>query len=162
SSSSREDSSARPTIWVRRAPTALPAAPRTASRGDAGTGRLFPLTVRGGGGPPPTPCPTPPRAQPPPRTPHTPRPPPAPAAARAGGVDGTAGGQPRAGAGVAGDPLAGVPPDPVRELPLPARGELLVQLQQRALHVGRGPHRPEGVVLVHPGQAEHRHDRVAD
>ena len=45
-------------------------------------------------------------------------------------------------------------PEPLRE-----RG---VQPLDRTLHVERGPHRPEGIVLVYLRETEHRHHRVAD
>jgi hypothetical protein len=45
--------------------------------------------------------------------------------------------------------------------PVVAR-ELAVQLGERIAHLGGGAHRPQGVILVQHGNAEHRHHRVAD
>jgi hypothetical protein len=39
---------------------------------------------------------------------------------------------------------------------------VIVQVGQAGLHLPRGAHRPEGVVLAHPRQPEHGHHGVAD
>ena len=64
--------------------------------------------------------------------------------------------------GVAGHNLAGVHARSVGESNAPATVELLVQRLEGRLHVGGGSHGPQRVVLVDRGQAEDRHDRVAD
>ena len=64
--------------------------------------------------------------------------------------------------GIAGDDLAGVDPDPDRELHAPGLRQLLVEPREARLHLGRGPNGPEGVVLVRRRDAEDGHHRVAD
>jgi len=58
--------------------------------------------------------------------------------------------------------LAGVDPDPDPQLGHVALRERDIQPLDSSLHVERGPHRPEGIVLVRAREAEHRHHRVAD
>ena len=63
---------------------------------------------------------------------------------------------------VARDDLAGVDPRPDDDADAELGLEVAVQVGERLSHLGRGPHRAERVVLVDPGDAEDRHDRVAD
>ena len=51
-------------------------------------------------------------------------------------------------------------PDVQRDAPFPL--EVAAQEREFALHVGRGAHRSQGVVLVNLGHTEHGHHRVAD
>ena len=62
---------------------------------------------------------------------------------------------------VAGHDLAGVDPDPDPQLGHLTRPGTR-SAARRPLHVERGPHRAQRVVLVGARQAEHRHHRVAD
>ena len=76
------------------------------------------------------------------------------------GVDRVAGGERRR--LVARHHLTGVDPDPNPQLGHLARFERGIQPLHGPLHVERGPHRPQRVVLVCAREAEHRHHRVAD
>ena len=76
-------------------------------------------------------------------------------------VDRVAGDERLARPRVAGDDLAGVDADPARELDAPGRRELGVELGEAPLHLGRGPHGSERVVLVHDRDAEDGHHLVA-
>ena len=78
------------------------------------------------------------------------------------GVDGVAGHQPLARAGVAGDDLAGVDPDVVAAARCPRPLGTRVEGRQRGLHVRGGADRPQRVVLVADRQPEDGHDRIAD
>ena len=60
------------------------------------------------------------------------------------------------------DDLAGVDAGAVGQDHAVARRKVLVHAAQRGLHSGRGPDRPQRIVLVRQRQPEHRHDRVAD
>ena len=76
----------------------------------------------------------------------------APCSSRLATITGSPATSPRLCVGVAGEHLAGVDPDP----------RLQAELGQRVLHLLRCPHGSERVVLVHGGDAEHRHHLVAD
>src|SRR5581483_9615826 len=78
------------------------------------------------------------------------------------GVHDVSGHEPLARCRVARHDLARVDAGPVPDRDAPALLELGVQLRQCVAHLGCGPHGAEGVVLVQKGQAEHRHDRIAD
>ena len=79
-----------------------------------------------------------------------------------GDVDRVAGGQALGVAGVAGDDFAGVDAGPVLQGDPELGSEGDVEVLQRLAHLGGRSHGPQRVVLVHPGQAEDRHDRIAD
>ena len=61
-----------------------------------------------------------------------------------------------------GHDFAGVHPDPAGEGDPVIAAEVVVQRVERRAHVGCRPHRPERIVLVDLGNAEDRHDRIAD
>ena len=66
-----------------------------------------------------------------------------------------------AGSRIAGDDLTGADADPSAE-PHPERPlQLVTQPGEQLVQLNRRPHRPEGVVVVEPRNAEHRHERVA-
>ena len=77
-------------------------------------------------------------------------------------VDRVAGGERAAGDGRAGHRLAGVEPDPDRELDAARAAQLLVQLGHPSRMSSARPDRAQRVVLVRDGDPEHRHQRVAD
>ena len=79
-----------------------------------------------------------------------------------GGIDRVACDESLPGRDVARDDLAGVDAGAVARSDTLAPIELVVELGQRSLHLDRGAHRAERVVLVEAGQAEDGHDRVAD
>jgi hypothetical protein len=78
-----------------------------------------------------------------------------------GQVDGVPDDQRGAEVGVAGDDLAGVDAGVQLQAHPGLAVEPLVQLGQGGVHAGGRPDRPQGVVLVGDGDAEHGHDRVA-
>ena len=77
-------------------------------------------------------------------------------------VDRVAGHQGGAGRWVPGDHLAAVDPGPKADLQAAAGGELAVERGELGADLVGGPHRPQGVVLVDRGDAEDRHDGIAD
>ena len=79
-----------------------------------------------------------------------------------GDVHRVAGGQALGVTGVTGDDLAGVNTGPVLQGDPELGSERDVEVLERLTHAGRGSHGPQRVVLVHPGQAEDRHDRIPD
>ena len=79
-----------------------------------------------------------------------------------GGVDGVTGDEPMAGCPVGTGHLAGVDADPELEADTEVVLELAVQLGHGVAHLDRRAHRAKRVVLVQDGDAEDRHDRVAD
>ena len=60
------------------------------------------------------------------------------------------------------DHLARVEADPQRQPRSVIAFQLLIQFPERLPHLRRSTHRPQGVVLVQNGDAEHRHHRIAD
>jgi hypothetical protein len=61
-----------------------------------------------------------------------------------------------------GDNFPGVHPGAKMEGHAPVALQFLVEFGQGRLQLHRSPYRPEGVVLVQPGDAEHPNDGIAD
>ena len=79
-----------------------------------------------------------------------------------GDVHCVAGGQALGVTAVTGDDFAGVDTGPVLQGDPEPGPEGDVELLERLAHLGCRAHGPQRVVLVHPGQAEDRHDRIPD
>jgi hypothetical protein len=79
-----------------------------------------------------------------------------------GHVDGVAKSQRLCGGSVPGQYLASVDARAQLERHPVVANELGVQLSKGGSQLGGGPHRPQSIVLADHGDAEHRHDRVAD
>ena len=77
-------------------------------------------------------------------------------------VDGVAGDEGLTARRIAGHHLTGVDPRAGEDAEAAVALEVLVQSVQSLAHLEGGPHGPERVVLVQDGDAEHRHDGVAD
>ena len=79
-----------------------------------------------------------------------------------GDVHRVAGGQALGVTALTGDDFAGVDTGPVLQGDPELGSEGDVEVLERLAHHGRRSHGPQRVVLVHPGQAEDRHDRIPD
>ncbi len=79
-----------------------------------------------------------------------------------GDVHRVAGGEALGAAGVTGDDLTGVDAGPVLQGDPELGSEGDVEVVQGLAHLRRRSHGSQRVVLVHPGQAEDRHDRIPD
>ena len=77
-------------------------------------------------------------------------------------VDGVAGDEGLTARGIAGHHLTGVDPRAGEDPEAAVALEVLVHSVQSLAHLEGGPHGPERVVFVQDGDAEHRHDGVAD